>query len=328
MRSREKAFTPWVSVPRKPRATRRRVLCTQVASRRKAGRPSTEPRGPLRPHHHVGLAAREHGQGPVVEVGVAEVDLVGDHPAAARLEDAAAAAPGRSWARRSGGSAAAGGPGPAPRGSPTVRSREPFSERTQLVVPAAAVERRHELPAGRRDDPLLVVDGDDDAQLGGAGRHADRASCSALQPPGRLPAAEQRVLHGGVLPVARSPRHQDVALGEPARAPRRGPGRRRGRGSRRPGGWRAPRRRARRPGSESSRARAGRVARRPARPRRAAPARGRTSPRRSCGSPGGASDGHRRRRRADAVGTQAAPRAGRPSARAARPRRGRPRSRR
>ena len=49
MRSREKAFTPWVSVPRKPRASRRTVLCTQVARRRKAGRPSTDPAARFEP---------------------------------------------------------------------------------------------------------------------------------------------------------------------------------------------------------------------------------------------------------------------------------------
>ena len=180
--------------------------------------------GPLRAHHHVGLPAREDGQGAVVEAGVAEVDLVGDHEAAAGLEDAAAerlAVVGLggvevAQTRVVPGQLLEDGHGPV---AGAVLGEE------ELVVPSPGVERRHELEAGRGDDPLLVVDGDDDAEIGGVFGHAVR-SRSALQLPGHLPTGEQGVLHGGVLPVSRSPRHEDVALGEPVadRAPGRSVG--------------------------------------------------------------------------------------------------------
>ena len=132
---------------------------------------------------------------PVVEVQVAEVDLVAEHELAPGLEDAllqrrAVVGRRREWNQRSRGFAAV-----SPSRSAGVPSREPFSAKHAPRSPAGAHRaRRAARPAAEGKMRLLVVDRDDDGQPSG---QASRA-LDLLR--GRAP-TEQRVLHRRVLPL-------------------------------------------------------------------------------------------------------------------------------
>ena len=130
------------------------------------------------------LIANHSGQLPVVELRVAEVDLVGDDEPPARGEDAEperAAVVGLGGVERADARVLAGEVGEDGGGAV---ARAVLGE-DDLEVVAAGVERGDEVAAGGVDDRLLVEDGDDDGERRSRSvranpRHATRPA--ALRP--------------------------------------------------------------------------------------------------------------------------------------------------
>ncbi len=188
-RSRRNAFSPWVSVPWKPRSRRRSPLWTRVASRRMKRAPVARAARRLAPHHHVQRRVGEETERAVVEAQVTEVDLVAEHQLAPRLEHPL-------LQRRP----VVGG-GAVEPAEPGTRRGQPIQQRGRavdgavlgeqhLVVEPARVQARGELRQRRGEDPLLVVDRDDHGQPWG--RAHWRSTCSAAaRPPSSASSIEE-----------------------------------------------------------------------------------------------------------------------------------------
>ena len=170
-RSRRNALSPWVSVPWKPTSTRSMPLITSVAVWRSSGRAIVGALHHLRADHHVGVVALEELERALVEVGVAQIDLVADDELAARAQDALAerlAVVG--LAERvdlTPADTCCDSSSPMRHGA-IARA---VLRQQDLVVPPQLVERGDQIDHRRVQDALLVVDGDDDRlQVGRARR--------------------------------------------------------------------------------------------------------------------------------------------------------------
>ena len=161
-----------MSVPRKSSATRSMPLSTRVAARRNSGRWSLAPFIALLPTTMSASRVAQVLERAAVEVEIAEVDLLADHPGAARLEDAAAQrlAVVRLAERERADLGALVRPGA--RRARRCDRVEPFSARITSNRQLGRVERdAHGVVAveqlGDRlaQDPFLVVDGDDDRDV-------------------------------------------------------------------------------------------------------------------------------------------------------------------